>query len=125
MIYFSKTAKGFFDSDVHGDNLPVDAHELEVDVYTDLLAKQAQGLRIDWSGAVPVAVDASAADAWLILQAAARRAIEGSDLVAIRCIKAGKAYPAAWNDYDAALRQIISTSSGDATQGLPPQPAYP
>lgn len=51
----------------------------------------------------------------------ARRALQESDLVAIRCLKAGVAYPTDWLAYDDALRAIVNGGEGP----LPERPAYP
>lgn len=51
----------------------------------------------------------------------ARAALRQSDLVAIRALKAGIAYPEAWQAYDEALRAIVNGAPGP----LPEQPEYP
>lgn len=51
----------------------------------------------------------------------AKKELEKSDLVAMRCLKDGIAYPQAWRDYDAVLRQIVNTGEGE----MPAQPTYP
>ena len=49
------------------------------------------------------------------------QALAKSDGVAIRCVKAGVAFPAAWQTYVTALRAIMNGASGP----LPTQPAFP
>jgi hypothetical protein len=51
----------------------------------------------------------------------ARTALVDSDTVAMRCIKAGVAYPEEWKKYDASLRAIASSGKGT----MPTQPAFP
>lgn len=67
----------------------------------------------------------SEAQLWGAVQRRARAALEGSDIVAIRCAKAGVKYPAEWQEYDSALRAIVSSQSGDASAAFPDRPAYP
>jgi len=45
--------------------------------------------------------------------------IQASDLVAIRCVKAGIPFPADWITYIAALRQVTEKSD------MPIKPPYP
>lgn len=65
------------------------------------------------------------ASAWSVYQAQAKTALDASDLTILRCYENGVAVPAAWATYRKALRAIVSTASGDATQPLPTKPAYP
>lgn len=44
-----------------------------------------------------------------------------TDLVALRCLKAGVSYPAEWRQYTADLRAIASGTEGQ----IPTQPNYP
>ena len=63
--------------------------------------------------------------AWQQYQAGAQTALDASDLVAIRCVKAGVPFPAEWQTYCNALRAIMRAPSGDPTQALPSKPEYP
>lgn len=51
----------------------------------------------------------------------ARIALEASDAVALRCFKAGVAWPQDWKDYCGILRDIVRSGSGT----LPARPNYP
>ena len=62
---------------------------------------------------------------WQQHQSQAQSLLNKSDFVAIRCLKAGIVFPTTWQTYVSALRAIIGASTGDATQSLPTQPAYP
>ena len=62
---------------------------------------------------------------WNQFQAQAQSLLDKSDLVAIRCLKAGIAFPVVWQTYVVELRAIVSATSGDATVALPVQPAFP
>lgn len=66
-----------------------------------------------------------AAQIWSAYQSTAQSALSANDMVAIRCAKAGVAYPAEWNTYDVALRAIIRATSGDPSKPLPTKPIYP
>lgn len=58
-----------------------------------------------------------------VLQASAIAALAVSDLVAIRCFKAGVAWPAAWQTYVVALRAIVANPA--SASSLPTLPSYP
>lgn len=57
-IYYSTTTGGFYDTAIHGDNIPDDAVEITADEHADLLAGQAAGqcITADDDG-YPVLVD--------------------------------------------------------------------
>lgn len=56
-----------------------------------------------------------------LLKDRAYDALIQSDITALRCVKAGIAFPAAWQEYVASLREIFQTGIGS----LPEQPPYP
>lgn len=68
---------------------------------------------------------APADDQWKQFQAKAQAALDKTDGVALRCWKAGVAFPQAWQDYTNNLRSIVRTTTGDPTQTLPVQPDFP
>lgn len=51
----------------------------------------------------------------------ARLALERTDSVALRCLKAGIPFPAEWAKYTKELRKIVTTEGGE----IPKQPDYP
>ncbi|WP_432734702.1 hypothetical protein [Ralstonia solanacearum] len=63
--------------------------------------------------------------AWQTYQARAQAALSESDMTILRCYENAVVVPAAWATYRKALRTIVSTASGDATQPFPTMPAYP
>jgi hypothetical protein len=67
----------------------------------------------------------TAVQLWATYQSKAQEQLNANDKVAWRCVKANVAYPAAWLANDVALRAILHVSSGDPTQPLPVQPAFP
>lgn len=56
-----------------------------------------------------------------IIKYLAYDALAKSDMTALRCVKAGIAFPGAWQEYVAELREIFQTGIGP----LPKQPPYP
>lgn len=59
------------------------------------------------------------------VQVVARVMLDESDITVIRCAEAGVQVPAAWRDYRAALRAIVSAQSVSESTQLPPRPDYP
>lgn len=53
----------------------------------------------------------------------AQSALDKTDMTALRCFKAGKAFPSDWQAYVAALRAIVTGPS--TTTALPGMPDYP
>jgi hypothetical protein len=93
---------------------------LRLDGDTDYPDRPGQGYEIDGAGGwrlIPLT--------WAQYQQQAKEELDFDDGVAIRCIKAGVPYPAAWLERDVALRIIVTAANGDATQALPVRPAYP
>jgi hypothetical protein len=82
-----------------------------------------------WSEATPEQISAaqspSAAQSWASYQARAQEALSKSDIVAIRCVKAGVLFPPEWQAYCISLRAIVGAASGDSTKPLPTRPPYP
>lgn len=65
-----------------------------------------------------------AANPRVLLQRQARAALEVTDRVAHRCYKAGVPFPATWQTYTIALRNIAN-GTDTASAALPAPPAYP
>lgn len=57
-MFYSKSTNGFYDSEIHGSNIPKDAVEISKDLWNSLLDQQANGksIKADKSGK-PIAVD--------------------------------------------------------------------
>lgn len=49
-MYFSAATRGFYDTVIHGDNIPVDSVEITADHHAELLAAQSQGANIQPDG---------------------------------------------------------------------------
>lgn len=119
--FFSTSARAFFDTLIHGENIPQDCVEITREKHAELMVAQAAGkiISADETGA-PVAVDApppTADD----LKIQARIALEQSDLVGLRCFKSGIKFPKEWLDYEAGLRAVVRGERAD----LPEVPAKP
>lgn len=71
----------------------------------------------------PVQINPAAA--WTAHQTAARIALDASDVTMLRCLENAVSVPSEWVVYRKALREIVSSTTGDATQSLPTRPAYP
>ena len=46
MIYYSKTTKGFYTTEIHGTNIPSDCVEISAETHQRLLEEQSQGKQI-------------------------------------------------------------------------------
>ena len=55
--FASKSTRGFYTTEIHGENMPADAVEISDEYHAELIEGQSQGKIIDWSGDVPVVVD--------------------------------------------------------------------
>lgn len=55
------------------------------------------------------------------LKSQAQTELNKTDLVAIRCLKAGVSFPSEWQARVTALRAIVDTGTGS----IPSRPAYP
>lgn len=63
--------------------------------------------------------------AWLAHQLQAQQQLDKSDLTLLRCIENGVSIPSDWHVYRGLLRDVVRSTSGDASQPLPNRPAYP
>lgn len=105
--------------------IPADAVEITEAEHQALLDAQASGKVIGADSAGnPVASDPPPLTAAQVQAAKAKQAkiaLDATDMVAIRCLKAGVAFPADWQAYCVELRAIVDGSS----DALPTAPAYP
>lgn len=68
--------------------------------------------------------DPTTAQLHAALVASAKTALDTTDMVCLRCYKAGMAFPAPWQTYTASIRAIVN-GSDTTSNTLPTQPAYP
>ena len=50
MKYYSPSTKGFYDKQIHGDNIPNDVIEISDQYHSELLEKQSEGYNIVFHG---------------------------------------------------------------------------
>ena len=125
-IFFSKTTNGFYHDNEHSV-IPPDAVEVSQSDYDLLLEAPLQGKEIQPNSEgypISVSVTESAERIWAKYQAQVQILLNKSDIVALRCVKAGIIFPTDWLTYVADLRVIISASTGTPAT-LPTQPDYP
>ena len=104
--FASKLTRGFFVTEVHGDNMPTDAVEISDEFHAELIEGQSQGKIIDWSGDVPVLVDvAPPSNEELATMARSKR-----DVLLTSCdwtqVSDAPVDQAAWRMYRKALRDV-------------------
>lgn len=56
MKFVSRSMRGFYSLEIHGKDMPDDVVAISDEDYSALLRAQSEGLIIDWSGELPVAV---------------------------------------------------------------------
>lgn len=83
-------------------------------VAVDMSADEANAFQAD-QAAMTAEINSS------ILIAKAQKRLDKSDIVALRCFKAGVLFPQEWQDYVTALRAIVNGAPGP----LPDPPSYP
>ena len=76
-------------------------------------------------GALDADPGPTVAELWAAHQSKAQVELDVSDMVALRCFKAGVAFPAEWLTHVSAMRAVVRAPTGDPTQALPTRPAYP
>jgi len=84
--------------------------------------------QVGWNyaaGAFSAPSSPSNAVLWARYQVQAQAALDKSDITILRCTENAVSVPAAWATYRKALRAIVGAATGDPTQPLPTQPAYP
>lgn len=137
-IYYSKTTTGFYDSDIHGSTVPVDAVAITPEEHTELLVGQAAGkiITADSHGA-PILQDPpapTAAQQWAAYQAKAQVTLSDSDTSMLRIYEAvilgnttmEAADVVAFVKWRQALRAILSEKQPNILPtDLPARPAYP
>lgn len=55
--FASKSSRGFYTTEIHGENMPADVVEITDECHAELIEGQSQGKIIDWSGEFPVLDD--------------------------------------------------------------------
>ena len=71
MKLFSKSTTGFYDPEIHGDNIPNDAVEISDEYYVSLFEGQASGKQISANKqGHPILVDVTQSASYTVLRAA-------------------------------------------------------
>lgn len=122
--FYSAGRNAFFDSELHGDQIPSDALEISDACYEALMLAQSKGAFImagsdgyPFTGEGPAA---SPAERLAALHASAFGALSRSDVTVLRSYEAGVPVPSAMVAYRQALRDLINNNDPDGT--LPPVP---
>ena len=126
MLYFSKSTKGFYLSDVHSkEQIPSDVVIITEEAHAALLKAQSEGKIIESDElGNPIAVNEAVPSSEQIKTGnkhAALVALIQSDLVVLRCVEQSIPLPTIWGDYREKLRIIANSGEGN----FPSKPEYP
>lgn len=125
-IYFSASTCGFYDSEIHGENVPEDAVEITRAEHAALIAGQGGGLRIVvGTGGKPMLANLPApTEAELVDSARAQRnaLLRASDWVALRAMETGAPIPQEWAAYRQLLRDVPQQEGFPVSVGWPQSP---
>ena len=94
-MFYSKTTGGFYDTAIHGDNIPTDAVEITANQHRELIEGQSQGKRItaDENG-FPVLADPPTPNPQIQTNAEALAYLASTDWYVIRKQETGAEIPA-------------------------------
>ena len=127
-IFNIDPATGVYLGTSQADESPLEPGEFLIPAHAVTIAPPAvaAGERARWSGSVWIAEPIPAPPAQPAPPVPtdgelAAAALVKTDAVAVRCFKAGVAFPADWQSYVSALRAIVAGGQGP----LPDMPAYP
>lgn len=79
----------------------------------------------EYKGLIAAKNTSTSEQLWAEYQAKAKVMLDATDVVCLRCYKAGVSYPTEWLDYTYKLRAIVRSVSGDPTADFPGRPEYP
>lgn len=121
-MHYSKLTGGFYDSAIHGDNIPPDAVEITAAEHTALLEAQSSGKLIqgDVNGA-PVAVNPPPPTA---VQLDAAKAIELDNFRKMRDVVIGRLNGISYSSFRAGDAATVSAIDA-AIQALKDMPSHP
>lgn len=96
-MYYSKSTGGFYDTAIHGDNMPADVVEITAEEHADLLEGQSKGKLIDFDkDGYPFLADPAPPTEEELQQQAnaeARAYLASTDWYVIRLQETGQATP--------------------------------
>ena len=101
MKYASKSTRGFYTPEIHGENMPADVVGITDEQHAALIDGQSAGKVIDWdSGDVPVLADPPAPDMATIRRAEIMARLAQIDLDTMRPLRAVLVGSATQYDHD-------------------------
>lgn len=123
-MQFSKSLQGFLPDGVKS---PADLITISDADYQLGISPREEGSTLDFQNGMLVVIPAPAptsAQLQLKLQQQAMATMQETDMVCLRCYKAGIPFPTEWQSYTNALRSIANGTDTSST-ALPVKPAYP
>ena len=112
MIFYSKSAGGFFSDEIHGKNIPSDAVQIADEVHFQLMEAQSKGKTIigDVHGyPVAVFVEEETPSMEELAESIRRerdKLLSGSDWVMMPDVKMSEDLKSKWIEYRQALREV-------------------
>ena len=123
---FSKTTGCFYPDDIGYESPPLDLIDCSDHDFNVAASRSLNEVVDVVNGKIAIILNPeNDAILWAAYKSQAQAALDASDITALRCVKAGVAFPSEWLTYVTALRAIVKASTGDPTQPLPTRPAYP
>jgi hypothetical protein len=112
MIYYSKSTKGFYTTEIHGTNTPSDCVQITKELHADLLNDQSQGKQIvpDKNGYPITIVPPVVSPTWDQIRSKRDALLKDSDW-SVASDATPKPSKEAWVIYRQALRDIPQTCS--------------
>ena len=110
MIYYSKSTKGFYTTEIHGTNTPSDCVQITKEQHTNLLNEQSQGKQIvpDKNGYPIVVVPPAVPPTWEDIRVKRDNLLKDSDWSAFPDANP-KPSKESWLTYRQELRDLPST----------------
>ena len=107
-IFYSLSSKGFYDSGIHGNDIPNDSVEISTEYYNSLMEGQSSGRRISWDSSPPELVDSlgtTEEELGTIARSNRNKLLKDSDWTQLEDAPVNKI---AWKEYRQSLRDITS-----------------
>jgi hypothetical protein len=107
MIYYSKTTKGFYCTEIHGTNIPSDCVEISVETHQALLNEQSEGKQIvpDENGYPITIIPPAIPPTWEQIRSQRDTLLKDSDW-SVASDATPKPSKEAWLTYRQALRDL-------------------
>ncbi len=123
MIYYSKTTKGFYGTEIHGTNIPSDCVEITKEQHANLLNEQSQGKQIvpDQNGYPIAIVPPVISPTWEQIRSQRDALLKDSDW-SVASDATPKPSKEAWLTYRQALRDLPQSFSEPSEVVWPEKP---